>query len=225
MHHPSGKVLIGWFRLLHGVLWVAVVCVLMLFSSVRADQDRPDEVLFEVNSFDISGNTIFSDEKLESVLKEFVGPGKSAKDVESARERLEKYHHQMGYPTILVNIPEQSVSSGIVRLEVIESTIRRVRVTGNRYYTMKKILSMTPSLRSGTVLYLPDLQADLIRLNQHPDMKVAPTLSPGRELGTIDVELKVVDKLPLHGSLELNNRNSYNTKHYFTSIHHLLSSG
>jgi hemolysin activation/secretion protein len=41
---------------------------------------------------------------------------------------------------------------------------------------------------------------------------VAPVLIPGKELGTIDVELKVKDKLPLHGNLELNNRNTHSTK-------------
>lgn len=213
MHHLRAKRFFGWvpWSWLCLVLWTTAVCALAFTSPLRAGADRADEVRFEIKSFEIDGNTIFSDEKLMPLLEDFVGAEKSAGDVESARAQLEKFHHQNGYPTILVNIPEQSVASGTIRLEVIESTIRRVRVTGNRYYTMKKILSMTTSLKPGTVLYLPDLQADLVRLNQHPDLKVAPTLSPGRELGTIDVELKVVDKLPLHGSLELNNRNSHNT--------------
>jgi hemolysin activation/secretion protein len=42
-------------------------------------------------------------------------------------------------------------------------------------------------------------------------LKVAPVLMPGRKLGTIDVEFRVKDNLPLHGSLELNNRSSHDT--------------
>jgi hemolysin activation/secretion protein len=176
-----------------------------------ADERREQEVRFDIKAFEINGNTIFGDEVLLQLIAEFVGPAKRSEDVETARVRIEKYYHQKGYPTVLVNIPEQSVGSGEVILEVIESTIRRVRVSGNRYYTMEKILTMTPSLQPGTVLYLPRLQTELTRLNRHPDLKVAPTLSPGKELGTIDVELKVIDKLPMHGSLELNNRNSHDT--------------
>jgi hemolysin activation/secretion protein len=173
--------------------------------------DQAQELGFEIKSYDIGGNTIFSDEVLLPLLLEFTGPQRTAADVEAARLRIEKHYHQKGYPTVLVNIPEQSVGTGEIRLEVIESKIRRVRVTGNRYYTMEKILTMTPSLQPGTVLYLPSVQADLARLNRHPDLKVAPMLSPGKEIGTIDVELKVKDKLPLHGSLELNNRNTHTT--------------
>ena len=61
------------------------------------------------------------------------------------------------------------------------------------------------------MLYVPNVQRELAELNRNPDLKVAPVLIPGRELGTVDVELKIKDKLPLHGSLELNNRNTHTT--------------
>lgn len=192
--------------------FLLTILLLMFAAPGRADTGREEVLTFEIKSFDISGNTIFSSEKLQPLLKPYTGSTKTAEDVEAARKAVEKHYQQQGYPTVLVNIPEQRVASGMIRLEVIESTIRRVRVTGNRYYTMEKILTMAPSLAPGTVLFLPRLQADLIRLNRYPDLKVAPTLSPGKEPGTIDVELKVVDKLPFHGSLELNNRNTHTTK-------------
>lgn len=199
-----------WWR-----LWITALglagALFFMHPLVRAEENGQGEQHFAIKLFDISGNTIFSDEALAPLVKPFTGPSRTARDVEKAREKIEKYYHQQGYPTVLVNIPEQDAATGEIRLEVIESTIRRVRVTGNRYYTMEKILTMTPSLQPGSVIYLPKLQADLIRLNRHPDLKVAPTLTPGKELGTIDVELKVVDKLPLHGSLELNNRNTHTT--------------
>jgi hemolysin activation/secretion protein len=49
-------------------------------------------------------------------------------------------------------------------------------------------------------------------MNASQDIKVEPVIMPGKEVGTIDVELKVEDHLPLHGYLELNNRASHDTK-------------
>ena len=49
------------------------------------------------------------------------------------------------------------------------------------------------------------------RLNRNPDFKVSPVLSPAREIGLVDVELKVKDEFPLHGSLEVNNRGTHET--------------
>ena len=40
---------------------------------------------------------------------------------------------------------------------------------------------------------------------------MTPSLRPGVEPGTVDVDLNVQDKLPLHGSVELNNRSSPDT--------------
>jgi hemolysin activation/secretion protein len=176
-------------------------------------QEQPDEdiVRFAIERFEVVGNTILSPDEIDNVVKPFTGPGKTAGDVEKARDKLEKYYHEKGYPTALVNIPEQSVESGVVQLKVIESKIRRVRITGNEYFTMESILEKMPSFRPGEILYLPSIQDELAQVNAHPDLKVAPVLMPGKELGTIDVELKVKDKLPLHGSLELNNRSTHDT--------------
>jgi hemolysin activation/secretion protein len=150
-------------------------------------------------------------EEIQGALEPFVGPEKTAQDVEAARSTLERLYHKKGYPTALVNIPEQTVESGTVQLQVIESNIRRVRITGNKYFTMESILEKMPSFRPGEILYLPKIQEELAQVNSHPDIKVAPVLAPGKELGTVDVELKVKDKLPLHGSLELNNQNTHDT--------------
>jgi hemolysin activation/secretion protein len=61
---------------------------------------------------------------------------------------------------------------------------------------------------------VPDFEkvkAEIVALNRQPDRTVKPQLRPGAEPGTYDVDLEVEDESPLHGSLELNNRNSPNT--------------
>ena len=196
--------------------WVCFMLVNLLHictfvEGTLGDDTSPPVPQFEIREFVVEGNTIFHDDRLVSVLKPFRGPQKTAEDVEKARQVLEQYHHEHGYPTALVNIPEQSVEEGIVRLEVIESKVRRVRASGNRYFTRERLLNMMPAFRPGEILYLPAVQQQLARVNRNPDLKVAPVLMPGKQLGTIDVEFKVKDKLPLHGDLELNNRSTHTT--------------
>lgn len=185
------------------ILAIAISC-----ASAGASEAEPE---FAISAYGISGNSIFSQGELAELLKDQTGPDKTAGDVEQARSIIEKYYHDRGYPTVLVNIPEQNVENGVVRLEVIESRIRRVRVTGNRFFTMEKILKKMPGIQPGKILFVPEIQGQLASLNRHPDLKVAPVLTPGRDMGAIDVELKVKDKLPLHGELELNNRSTHST--------------
>jgi hemolysin activation/secretion protein len=172
---------------------------------------QEDAVTFKIEGFQIDGNTLFDDKTLQALLKDYTGQGKTSDDVESARDALEKHYHAKGYPTVVANIPEQSVEEGIVVLEIIESRIRRVRVTGNRFFTREMILKDLPSIAPGRILYVTDVQNELAALNRNPDLKVAPVLAPAKELGKIDVELNVKDRLPVHFSLELNNRGTHST--------------
>lgn len=189
---------------------IALFLLSVLPLTAHAAQDA-ETLRFDIVAFNIKGNTIFSSDQLLNGVRDLLGTGRTTDDVEKARGRIEKYYHTRGYPTVLVNIPEQSVEAGTIALEVIESRVRRVRVTGNRFFTMENILGRAPSFRPGTILHVPSVQAELAGINQNPDIKVAPVLIPGKELGTIDVELKVKDNLPLHGFADLNNRSSHNT--------------
>jgi hemolysin activation/secretion protein len=181
-----------------------------LISEVRASE-LVVEAGFEIKAFEVKGNSIFPAAKVQDAVAPFAGSGKTATDVENARDALEKLYHNAGYPAVMVNIPEQTLKDGVVKLQVIESRIGRVKITGNRYFTMEKVMKALPSLASGEILYLPKVQEEIGRLNRNQDIKVDPVISPGKEVGTIDVELKVEDHLPLHGYIELNNRASPDT--------------
>lgn len=173
--------------------------------------EETGEPSFEIKSFEVIGNTVFPSDKLQDEVQPFTGQGKTAADVEKARDALEKLYHDGGYPAVMVNIPEQTLKEGVVKLQVIESRIGRVTVTGNRYFSTAKLMRDIPSLTPHELLYLPSVQKDLGRVNRNPDIRVEPVMTPGKEPGTIDVELKVEDQIPLHGYLELNNRSSYST--------------
>lgn len=193
-------------------------------EAISAAEDKTPT--FTISEFEVRGNTLLPERPLTldeempvtrpslvEILEEFPGEGKTIQEIEAARAKLEKAYHDLGYPTVLVNIPEQTVGDdGKVLLDVVEGKVRRVRVTGNRYFTMESIVKDLPTLREGNLIYLPRLQEELAVVNTHPDMRVEPTLMPGKEFGTVDVELKVQDTMPLHGSLELNNRASADTE-------------
>jgi hemolysin activation/secretion protein len=167
---------------------------------------------FDVLEYEIEGNTVLPVQTVERAVYRHLGPRKSIVDVERAREALERAYHEAGYSTVFIDIPEQSVDSGVVRLKVNEGRVDRLRVVGSRYYSLGEIRARAPSLAEGEVPYFPDVQRDLAQLNRAPDRRVTPVLKPAQIPGRVDVELKVDDEFPLHGSLELTNRKSGNTR-------------
>ena len=80
-----------------------------------------------------------------------------------------------------------------------------------RYFDIDKIKAGAPSLAEGKVPNLNTVTKDIVALNQWPDRRVTPALRAGVTPGTVDVDLNVEDQIPVHGSIELNNRESPNT--------------
>ncbi len=173
---------------------------------------KADEPHMTIQEFRVEGNTLLERSRVERIVYAFLGPDKTIQDIEKARAALEAEYRNAGYPTVLVDIPEQNVVDGIVRLRVTEGRVDRLKITGSHYYLLSRIREQVPALAQGNVPWLPEVKKQMAELNrQTPDRAITPVMRPGREPGTLEVELKVKDELPLHGSLEVNGRNTENT--------------
>lgn len=169
---------------------------------------------FNVYEFLVLGSHVLEQMKVEAAVYPFLGPDKTIKDVDQARAALVAAYREAGYGTVLVDIPQQAVDSGVVRLKVTEGYIDRVRISGARYYSEGRILAELPAIKPGTVPRFPALQAQLARLaREAPDRQVTPFLVPGSQPGTVSVDLKVKDRAPVHASLQVDNRYTSDTAH------------
>ncbi|MBL8384259.1 MAG: ShlB/FhaC/HecB family hemolysin secretion/activation protein [Burkholderiales bacterium] len=174
------------------------------FAQAAADR-------FDLLEFEVEGNSVLPVAAIERAVYRFLGEQKTVKDVEAAREALEKAYQDAGFLSVFVDIPEQKIVDGVVVLRVTEGRVARLRVAGTRYYAQGALKARVPALAEGEVPYFPDVQAQLAQLNRTEDRQVAPVLRAGRAPGTVEAELKVEDRLPLHGQVELNNRYSFDT--------------
>lgn len=171
-------------------------------GSTRASQPP-----FDIQEYRVLGNSVLGSKDVERAVYPYLGPAKTIADVESARRSLEAAYHDHGFGTVFVDIPEQQVEEGLVRLRVTEGKLRRVEVTGAHYFSGREVRRAVPAATPNTVPNLPTLQREITELNaQTPDRAVVPVLKAGPAPGTVDLALKENDKLPLHGSIELNNQ-------------------
>ena len=173
--------------------------------------DDKETNYFDILEFQVEGNTKLTKMQVEAAVYPQMGEKKTISDVEKARESLEKAYHEAGYLTVLVDIPEQDVDKKIVKLNVTEGKVGTLRVRDSKYYTLGRIKELSPSVAEGEVPHFPTVQKDIARLNRTSDKRVTPVMRAGKAFGTVDVDLKVEDNLPLHASLELNDRYTQDT--------------
>lgn len=169
---------------------------------------------FFITAFDVTGVTRLSSGDIEKAVYGFTGPNRGGKDVDNARKAVQAAYAARGYEAVVVEIPPQDTAlfkQGVVQLRVNEAPVGEVRVVDAHHHSAKGVLRNVPSVKLGEPVDLKALQSDLAEANRYPDRMVAPGFKPGKDPGTIDVELKVQDKLPLHASLDLNNDSSPST--------------
>lgn len=195
--------------------YVLILSLSLLAVGLVHAEPQPEENAgprFDIWEIRIEGNTLLETERVERAVYPFLGPDKSIDDVEAARKMLEDQYHHEGFQLVLVDIPEQKVQQGIVRLTVTETTVDRVYISGSRYYSLGHIRQQMGAIAKGQVPHIPSMQEALTVLSQEtPDRVITPIMRAGRTPGTVEFELKVKDKFPLHGSVELNNRNTEDT--------------
>ena len=186
----------------------SIVCAIGLIGSLHAEASMPRIFIQE---YQVKGARQLPRLEIEEAVYPYLGPGRTQDDVEKARAALEKAYQSKGYQTVSVQVPAQPWQDGSIILEVTEVPVGQLRVHGARYFLPSQIRAQAPSIAEGKVINFNEVNRDIIALNQPADQRVTPALRPGVTPGTVDIDLDVKDTLPLHGSLELNNRYSPNT--------------
>jgi hemolysin activation/secretion protein len=174
--------------------------------------DEIQAAQFDILEFEVAGNTVLPVQSIERAVTPFLGPKKLLADVEAARAALEKVYQSAGFLTVFVDVPEQRVADGVVRLQVLEGRIERLQVSGSRYFSQGYIRNKVPELAEGQVPNFNEVQRQLAVVNRSEERRVQPVLRPGKAPGTVEVDLKVEDKLPVTGTVELNNQHPPDTE-------------
>lgn len=179
-----------------------------------ANPGAPAAPAIYITEYRIEGAQSVPKAEIEEAVYPFLGPERTEDDVENARKALEKLYRDKGMQAVDVQVPEQNpalLRRGIVSIQVAEGVVGRLRVKGAHYFLPSAIRHAVPSLAEGRVVDFNRITKELLALNRQADRKVTPSMTPGTDPGTMDVDLKVEDTSPLHGSVEFNNRYNQNT--------------
>ena len=185
---------------------IAALCVLLCAVPalaadpvpVRAAPDR-----FAINAFDVSGVSKLDAAAVETAVYPYVGPGRTATDVEAARKALEAAYKARGLESVLVEIPPQpnaSFVAGVIELKVTEASVGRVRVVGSKYHALTIVTEQIPALKEGEV---PDLRAVQAQLRERTFILGAISHDVRTPLTALIALAESLQTLPEGGDAEL----------------------
>jgi hemolysin activation/secretion protein len=167
----------------------------------------PLESVF-VSEIRVVGSTVFSTAELAEVTAPYVNRFLTAEDLEALRLALTRYYIARGYDNSGAIIPDQTVTEGLLTLQVIEGELSRIEVEGNRWFRSSYFQNRL-ALGAGPPLNINALQERLQLLLQDPRIQRLNTeLRPGVQPGESVLDVRVEEGNPYKAWLAFNNYQS-----------------
>lgn len=154
-------------------------------------------ISFVLNDVKITGSSLFEPKDFQPLYQDYIGKTVTSKEINEMVDKIESRYKERGFLTTDVYIPEQQITGGILEIRVAEGKLGKITVEGTKWFT-KKLVAKYIHAKQNELLNIKELQRDLLRLNQNPDLEVKTVISAGQEPGTSDIILKVVDHFPYH---------------------------
>ncbi|MCX7154849.1 MAG: hypothetical protein NTW45_00190 [Rhodocyclales bacterium] len=163
------------------------------------------DATFDIVRFQIEGNTILPADRAAQLVAPFVGPKKRYGDVQKALEAVEDEFRRLGYGTVQVYVPEQELTTGVVRLQVSEGVVGKVTIVGNKHFDEANVRASLPDLKEGTAPNMRQLSENVQLTNENPAKQVEVTLGVSEEEGKVDAKVEVKEEDPERMYLTLDN--------------------
>lgn len=192
------------------------ICLMVIFACPVLAQEQftqteaPESALasfttFEIRSFDVQGNTLLPQAKIDQTLTSFLGKSQHFEDIQLALASLQKAYNDAGYGAIQVTIPEQRLAQGVVRFDVIEGKLGEVLLEGNALHDDKNIRAGLPKLVEGTAPKADEIAANVKVVNENPSKQLVVLLKPSSTVGVVDAVVQTTESNPIRWGFLLDN--------------------
>ena len=146
----------------------------------------------QVDKFILSGNSLFDDSVLLGVIGKYTGTPITIEELYEAADDLQAFYRQQGYLLASVYVPAQKVSSGTVRLEIIEGRISGIQIEGELdSYRADFLIQQFGTSNLGEIVSRQMLEERILLLNDLPGLTAKTVIIPGEEYGTSDLVIQV----------------------------------
>ena len=140
-----------------------------------------------------------SEAELAAIAAPFVGRAIDFAAIQALINAVNARYSELGIVTASASLPEQELSGGVLKIELIEGRVGTVKLEGatrSADYVGERI-----RLEPGTVVDVPKLGRRVATFNRTSEARVQTVLQPGTEFGMTDLTLSVTE--PQRNSLEI----------------------
>ena len=155
-----------------------------------------------IQGFDVAGSTVFEQSDFEPILSPFVGQAVGIEELRQAADSITQLYLNEGYITSRAVLPNQPITDGIIRLQIIEGSSEEIRIEDTdrlASYVRSRI-----ELGAKTPLNQFDLEDQLRLLRADPLIdNIEASLRAGTGLGQSILVVRIAEADPWEAHLTL----------------------
>jgi hemolysin activation/secretion protein len=158
--------------------------------------------------FRFAGNTVVSEPELQSLAAPFIGRELGNAELEDLRVRITRRYIDAGYINSGATIPDQDISDGVIRYEIVEGRLTEILVGGNNRFRPGYLRDRL-ALGAEPVLNVNQLQERVQILLQDPQIeRITAELAPGTQRGEASLRADVTGTPPVIAGVLFSNDRS-----------------
>lgn len=167
-------------------------------------QELPN-VPIPVQRIEVVGSTILSRQELDPIVKPLEGRSVTLEELRKAAEKITEIYLERGYITSRAIVPPQTISGGLVQIQVIEGRLARIEVEGTKRLNPAYIKSRI-RLGARTPLSTANLEDQLRLLRVDPLFdNVEASLRAGDQEGESILIVRVIEANPFQANFSVDN--------------------
>ena len=144
----------------------------------------------------VGGIALLEEPGFAAEMKPFLGEPLTFDRLNEITGKVVAFYREHDHPLVDVVVPQQDVSTGVVRILVTEYRLGEIKVQGNKWFTAAQVAAPF-HLAPGDRVESDALLAQLDAANANPFRHVDLVYQPGAAPGTTNLVLAPQDRLPL----------------------------
>ena len=158
-----------------------------------------------IENIEVSPSKILTDEEIKEIVEDYTETNLTFDQLKELVNKINKLYLDKGYITARAYIPEQTIKSGKVKIELLEGRVGNISITGNKW-TRKSYIEKRIHAKKDNIFNIVELEEDMTIFNRYNNgISLSGDLNKGTENGTTDIAIKVKEKSPFHLTMLVDN--------------------
>ena len=205
---PDAGTMLQQLQPLTSTLPAAGKAGLMIEADDGSSARLPASAPFLVQRIRITRNTVFDTQTLLALVADAQGSQLTLVQLGELAAGITRYYRANGYPLSRAIIPAQTITAGLVRIEIVEAHYGKIELVNSSHSRDSLLQATLETLQSGQDIGQVAMDHALLLLSDIPGLRVNATLKPGAAVGTSDLEVQTTTSSRVTGNLGADNYGS-----------------